>query len=123
MVRHLLAVRVEASGSSNAFALRPAREDHAVSVRLELPGGFEAQAAVRAGDEGDGPIRFFVDHPTRPTRRFGLSFCSPGLRPTCSAAITVPSPATPSPVASVQQASVEPEPAPPAGSPPPEADS
>src|SRR5439155_22457575 len=72
MVRHLLALRVEASGSSNAFALRPAREDHAVSVRLELPGGFEAQAAVRAGDQGGGPIRFFVDHATPPNESVRL---------------------------------------------------
>src|SRR5437773_10092724 len=92
MVRHLLALRVEASGSSNAFALRPAREDHAVSVRLELPGGFEAQAAVRAGDQGGGPIRRFVDHATRPTSRVVLSFCSAGFRPTSSAAETVPKP-------------------------------
>src|SRR5207302_3032763 len=64
VVSHLLAVPVEASSGRDAFALRAAREDHAVSVRLELPCGFEAQAAVRPGDEGDGPIRFFVDHPT-----------------------------------------------------------
>src|SRR5438552_7724392 len=72
MVRHLLALRVEASGGDNAFALRPAREDHAVSVRLELPGGFEAQAAVRAGDQGGGPIRFFVDHATPPNESVRL---------------------------------------------------
>src|SRR5439155_14822433 len=51
----------------------------------------------------------------RPTRRFGLSFCSPSLRPTCSAAITVPKPCHAVPGAAVQEASVEPEPAPPGG--------
>src|SRR5439155_3552312 len=53
---------------------------------------FEAQAAVRPGDEGDGPIRSFVDHSTPSNEAVRLVVLLPGLRPTRSAAITVPKP-------------------------------